>query len=182
MKVSPFYLYRRLILGALLLATITASLFIGLNNSDTDIFTSERLPNVSPGQHSAISTTPRTLLDLKLPRRQQSTSPITDIFSSKSWYIAPVTINNLPPLSSQPQDTPPSIPSAPQLPYTYLGRMWQSDGRWCFFLAKDNEVHLVFAGEILEDLYRVDGVTNGKLDLIYLPLNITQTLNIEDYL
>ncbi len=39
-------------------------------------------------------------------------------------------------------------------------------------------MYSVSPGDILESVYRVDGIVGGQLSLTYIPLNTKQTLNV----
>jgi hypothetical protein len=109
-------------------------------------------------------------LDLVPLRREAVAREPGNVFTSKSWYVAPP-----PPPPPPPVVAPP--PTAPPLPFTYLGR-YQDGGKSEIFLVKDDRVLTVKAGDIIEGNYRVDGIVGAKLELTYLPLGIKQTLNI----
>ena len=46
------------------------------------------------------------------------------------------------------------------------------------FLTRGDQVYSVSPGDVLEGTYRVQGIESGQLILIYLPLNIQQTISI----
>lgn len=99
-------------------------------------------------------------------KRSHAKDKKTNAFPAKSWYV--------PPPPPPPVPTPP--PSAPPLPYTFMGKILEPQGKLTFFLAQGDKVHLVSAGETIDNTYTVDGVENGKLTLTYLPLQIKQYL------
>jgi hypothetical protein len=72
---------------------------------------------------------------------------------------------------------PPPPPTAPPLPFTYLGR-YDESAKPVIFLVRGDRVLLVSTGDIIEGTYRVDGIAGTSLGLTYLPLNIKQTLDI----
>lgn len=91
----------------------------------------------------------------------------SDLFAAKSWYVPP------PP----PKPLPPPPPSAPPLPYAYMGKMIE-DGHLTVFLTRQDRNYVVKAGETLEGMYKVESVTPQMMTLVYLPLNMKQTLMI----
>jgi hypothetical protein len=111
-------------------------------------------------------------LDLsRLRRKDKAVSP-EDLFSRKSWYVAP------PPAPPVPvKVAPPPVPKAPPLPFTYLGRYVDS-GKPVFFLVTGERILTAKEGDIIEGNYRVDGVVGTTLGLTYLPLNTKQALDI----
>ena len=106
-----------------------------------------------------------------LGKRDKSEHKTVDIFKGKSWYVAPPKAKPLPP-------PPPPPPTAPPVPYVYMGSYKGNDGRLIIFLTRGDKVYSVSSGDVLEGTYRVGEVVSGQLVLIYLPLNIRQTINI----
>lgn len=93
-----------------------------------------------------------------------------NLFVSHSWYVAP------PP--PPPQVLAPPVPTAPPLPYSYLGRYGHTGDKTVFFIVKDDRVYDVHVGDVLEKTYSIDGVENGQLQMTYLPLGIRQSLQV----
>lgn len=91
------------------------------------------------------------------------------IFSVTSWYVPP------PPPPPQPPPPPPK-PTAPPLPFGYLGRYQESEAL-VIILVKGDRLYTVSPGEVIESTYRVEGVAGGRVELTYLPLNTKQTLD-----
>ena len=134
-------------------------------------------------------------LDLaRLARRAQQGEP-NNAFESLSWYQAPVRTHKSyeaqalpPPLSALPNPVPlsplvaamappPPKPVAPPVPFTYLGT-YQDGGKPMYFLVKGDQVYHVKEGDVIEGNYRVEGIEGTVLKLLYLPLNVRQTLNV----
>jgi hypothetical protein len=141
-------------------------------------------PKLQPGE-----------LDLaRLARRAEQSEP-GNAFESLSWYQAPVRTRKSyepealpPPRSALPNPIPlvpllaaaappPPKPVAPPLPFSYLGT-FQDSGKPVYFLVKGDQVYHVKEGDVIEGTYRVEGVEGALLKLLYLPLNIKQTLNV----
>ena len=72
---------------------------------------------------------------------------------------------------------PPPTPTAPPMPFGYLGR-YQDAAKPIIFLTRSDRVLLVSEGDVIEGAYRVDGIVGSRLGLTYLPLNIRQSLDI----
>lgn len=91
------------------------------------------------------------------------------LFQPKSWYTPPPQqpVSFLPP--------PPAPPSAPQLPFTFIGRMIDGN-KVVLFLSKNNRQYAVKVNDVLDDTYRMDKITDNNAVLTYLPMNIQQTL------
>jgi hypothetical protein len=72
----------------------------------------------------------------------------------------------------------PSKPSAPQLPYTYLGQFRDADGRLLFYLRRDNEVIVAKPGTKLDESYQLESDVQHGLTFTYLPLKEAQVIPI----
>lgn len=116
----------------------------------------ERLARPEPGQGTA---------------PQEAEGKAAGIFSVISWYVPPPP----PPPRSLPP-TPPPQPAAPPLPFSYLGR-YQESQAVVIMLVKGDRIYTVSAGEVIENIYRVDGLVGDRVELTYLPLNIKQTID-----
>ena len=108
-----------------------------------------------------------TDLKLKKLQREAKDAAAPDLFETKSWYVPP------PP----PKPLPPPPPSAPPLPFVFMGKLVE-DGQLTVFLTRQERNYVVKAGDTLDGMYKVDVVTPTMLTLLYLPLNIKQTLMI----
>jgi hypothetical protein len=71
----------------------------------------------------------------------------------------------------------PIPPSAPPLPFRYLGRRQDADG-WEVYLSQGPQTLIARVGQPLGDAYRVDAIDPTMLTLTYRPLSIQQTLPI----
>lgn len=69
-------------------------------------------------------------------------------------------------------------PTAPPLPFTYLGKELEGE-QWRVFLAKGDEILIVKANDVIRDTYRVENITPPIATIRYLPLNEAQQLNIQ---
>ena len=101
-----------------------------------------------------------------------SASDVTDLFRSSSWFVPPPPPPPLPPPGPPP---PPPPPSAPALPFVYLGQIVE-DEKAQVILARGDRVVTVYVGENIDSYYRVVSLKGGTLTLLYVPLDIKQTL------
>lgn len=95
--------------------------------------------------------------------------PVANAFKSTSWYIAK-------PAPPPPPPPPPPEPTAPPLPFTYMGR-YEDPPKLLVILASGNKVYTVSEGEVIDGNYRVEHITDSAVSLVYLPLNINQSLS-----
>lgn len=95
----------------------------------------------------------------------------TGLFDSKSWYVAPPA-----PVIPVPAYVPPPQPTAPTLPFTFIGRMLDGN-EVTVFLSRGDRRYTVKEKDVLDDTYRVEKITEGEAVLTYLPTNTQQTLS-----
>lgn len=81
-------------------------------------------------------------------------------------------------LNQGPAGPPPAVAQPPPLPFKYAGRQRQMSGRTLYFLIKGNKLYTVEVGQVVDELYTIDGEEDGHLKMTYLPLQRTQTLSL----
>lgn len=154
---------RRIVLGILFAGTVLAA--VGASERDR--------PKGTPALAIPVHAAPRdevvAVIDLRKLRRPAARSDMTNALASRTWYVAPP-----PPKPAPPPPPPP--PQAPPLPFVYMGKMQESGGSVVVFLVKDQRVHMVHVGDVVDTTYKIEGLTGGALTFTYLPLNIQQTL------
>jgi hypothetical protein len=62
------------------------------------------------------------------------------------------------------------------MPFSFLGRYEEGETR-IILLVRDERIYTVAEGEVIDNTYRVESLAGGQLELIYLPLNIKQTIS-----
>jgi len=62
------------------------------------------------------------------------------------------------------------------MPFSFLGRYEEGETR-IILLVRDERIYTVAEGEVIDNTYRVERLAGGQLELIYLPLNIKQTIS-----
>jgi len=92
---------------------------------------------------------------------------IGNVFAASSWYVPP------PPPPPPPQ--PPPQPTAPPLPFAYLGS-YDDASLQTIILAKGDRVYTVAVGDVIENTYRIESAKAGKIEFVYLPLNVRQSI------
>ena len=118
---------------------------------------------------------PPAAFELSALRREARPAEPLDAFEIKSWYVPPPAP---PPVPVRVESTLPPAPTAPQLPFSFLGQ-YQEDDRLVILLMKGERMLLVKTGEVIDGTYRVEGIEGRFLTLLYLPLGIRQTLDVE---
>jgi hypothetical protein len=108
---------------------------------------------------------------IQAKRQTPDATPAADLFAQKSWYVPP-------PPPPPPKPLPPPPPTAPPLPFSYLGNYQTPNGPLILFLTKGDQLYSVSPGDLIDGIYRVEGITSGQLGFTYLPLNIKQSLAV----
>ena len=171
--------YRRILLAVTLVATLVAAAWV--SEDDMPEFAEPEARAVTP---PGIATHPENAEAVAVPRLQRRKTAVAhdlkDIFASASWTVQAPVIQTMPPIFTPPPSPPPQVmmesppPSAPPVPFRYLGRLQNGDKPWQVFLLKDNTILTVHAGDVLDGVYRVQGIENGQLKMIYMPLQVEQ--------
>jgi len=134
-------------------------------------------PPVADNSHARKQPRPGELtpaaarLLMALANRTSDASHADDLFASRSWYVPP-------PPPPPPPPAAPVEPTAPPLPYIFVGSYTESDRATVYFLTRGDRVYDVRIGDTLDGIYSVDAVQNGALVFTYKPLNTRQTLEL----
>lgn len=95
-----------------------------------------------------------------------------DAFAPRSWHRpvpkpapAPIAVVVAPP------------PSAPPLPFAYMGKLLSEDAR-AVFLTQGERNLIVHEGDVIDAIYRVDKLSDADLSFVHLPTGIRQNLAI----
>lgn len=140
--------------------------------SDMLVPLSERAARARASAKNLSSQLPPTLA-LESLQRQADAEPERNPFAMTSWYTpapAPAVIVAV--------AAAPEKPTAPALPYAYMGKLEQDAGQWIFYLVKGEQSFAVSKGETFDNIYRFEGIEQGKLAITYLPLSLKQWLPI----
>jgi hypothetical protein len=108
--------------------------------------------------------------ELAVPVRTASQHQTSNLFASHSWYTPP-------PPPPQRAPPPPPEPTAPPLPFAYMGS-YEQDGATVFFLVRGDRTYDVRVGDVIDSTYSVDSVNNGQLMFTYLPMKTSQSLQV----
>lgn len=159
---------RWLLGGALLLTVAAAASVNSQSDQDDGVVQAEtsriRVRQQMPDQLAGIESSAEILVDkLKRPALPEKAK---DIFAAKSWYVPP----------PQPKVRP--VPTAPPLPFVYIGKMLEEGNKYSVFLERQSRIYIVSAGKVIDVNYRVDAITPPVMTLTYLPLDIKQIVQI----
>lgn len=157
---------RRWFLGVALALTLAAVASIeGKEETDSAVVQPDQVKARHLQQKGGANSELAGYVSLAKLNRQPLPEGVKDMFAGKSWYVAP------PPPKAAP-------PSAPQLPFVYIGKLAEEGEKVVILLAKQDRSYTVREGDVLDNIYRVDEVRAPVMILTYLPLNIKQTIQI----
>lgn len=104
--------------------------------------------------------------DLAPLARERREAGIEDIFG-----VPPVP----PPVIAKAEPAP--APTAPPLPFSYLGRMKKGE-RITLYLLRSQDMVIAEEDATLDGVYRVERISETTAHFVYLPLGTAQTLGI----
>jgi len=126
-------------------------------------------PAASSSEKSRAQPALRLELERLTPPAKPEEGEISNVFGATSWYVPP-------PPPPPPPPAPPPKPTAPPMPFAYLGS-YEGDTKLIIILSKGDRVYTVSPGDVIEGTYKVESIKGSWLEMIYLPLNIKQTIN-----
>ena len=125
-------------------------------------------------------TTQQANGELNLARLQRSRAlePVGDLFVPQDFRPPPPPPpkRSAPVPAVLPQPAPP--PQAPPLPFHYIGKLVEEGSGASVFLALGDRNLVLKPGDVVDDKYRVEEVTEHAVVLTYLPLSLRQTIPI----
>ncbi len=99
-----------------------------------------------------------------------------ELFGNLSWLPPPPPP---PPPAPPPPPPPPVVPTAPAMPFGFVGMLEQGGGKPAAFLSRGEALLVVSAGDTIDNgTYRVERLSPNEIVMTYLPLNIQQTLRV----
>lgn len=159
---------RRIALFAALAASLAAAWLVR-DEEVTDLAVVTAAGDDRSAPRPAVTQSAQLTLDLGRLGRRAPADTDADPFRPKSWYVAP------PP----PPPAPPPKPSAPPMPFQYVGKFADADdSNLVVYLAKGNESFAVKPGDKFANDYRFEGIERGQIVIMYLPMSLKQRLPI----
>jgi hypothetical protein len=118
-------------------------------------------------------------LDLQRLQRGPQQEPESDPFGTRDFRPPPPPKpkNMAAALPTVAMPVPPPPPQAPPLPFIYLGRLNEDKDTTVFLTAGERNL-VVKPGDVIDNTYKVEQVTDSVVVLTYLPMNQQQTLAI----
>lgn len=111
----------------------------------------------------------------KTPSAVKDLSPAGDLFAARSWNAA----QQLATVTEQPVNLTPVVqaPSAPPMPFQFVGKLSdRSDLQ--VFLQNGEKIYVVRKGDVIDETWRIEGISDVELSFVYLPLHLSQTLSV----
>jgi hypothetical protein len=170
-----------------------ALLIVALGSTLAAVRWADSLPDAGDASAGAIAERPRerasrqpqpavqpTALDLQKLQRAPQHEPESDPFGTRDFRPPPppkpkglpgaMTTVALPP-------PPPPPPQAPPRPFVYMGRLNEDQSTTIFLTAGDRNL-VAKPGDVIDNTYKIEQVTDSAVVLTYLPMNQQQTLAI----
>jgi hypothetical protein len=103
---------------------------------------------------------------------EDKSKTMQDLFKGHAWYAPPPPPK---PVPVKVEPLPP--PTAPPLPFFYMGKLEQAPQATQVFLTANNKVISVTVGKNVDTLWRLDKEDANTLTFTYLPLGLTKSLS-----
>ncbi|MGZ7457715.1 hypothetical protein ACXPVS_13180 [Pseudomonas sp. Ma2-10] len=102
-------------------------------------------------------------------------SPAGDLFAARSWKAA----QQLATVTEQPVNLTPvvQVPTAPPMPFQFIGKLNDRTDLQVF-LQNGEKIYVVRKGDVIDDIWRIEGISDVELSFVYLPLHLSQTLSV----
>jgi len=111
----------------------------------------------------------------RLAHRVADAASASTLFEAHSWYIPPPP----PPPVVRPVIEAPVVPTAPPLPFAYMGSYLADGGAAVYYVTRNDRIYDLKVGDTLDGTYSFDGLKDHQLVFTYKPLNVQQTLATE---
>jgi hypothetical protein len=156
---------RPLLLGLCLTATLAMAAVSGIDEGDVG-----GEPSVFKKKSEPVAKEARLALARAI--REPLETVEADIFAARSWQPAP-------PPPSRPAAPVDARPTVPSLPFVYAGQLGDPQtGKLIIYLTSGETVYAVSAGDVIDEKYRIEAITDRQITFVYLPTKVQQTLAI----
>jgi hypothetical protein len=96
---------------------------------------------------------------------------IPNLFARHSWLPPP------PPPPPPPPAVAAKPPEPPRIPFDFLGVIGGRGMTRQVLLAKGDQLFIAKQSDVLESTYRIDNITDERIEMTYLPLKVRQFLS-----
>lgn len=174
---------RKFLLGGALIATLIAVVLVDEKDEESMTNTVEPIqPMKSSSDRAKTQESNSESLDISKLGQRKFNPLAGELFGSTTWTPKQPQIS----LQEQAAEAakiakaaPPPAPTAPPLQFKYAGKAIADNETWVF-LTQSGENHIAKIGAKINDKYRLDSINDNAVTMTYLPLNIKQTLTINN--
>ncbi|WP_166366529.1 hypothetical protein [Pseudomonas akapageensis] len=106
-----------------------------------------------------------------------SIEPGANLFAAQSWKPAPVLATVTAEQAAAAAAMQVVAPTAPPLPFQFIGRL-DDHNDVQVFLQNGEKLYVVRNGDMIDDTYRIVGISATEMNMVYLPLHQSQTLSV----
>ena len=176
---------RKLVLGGALTATL---IIVFLIEDETEIYPIQPVQSMQTKKNYSeielISGDTPEHLDVEQLGKRKFNARAGKIFNSTSWTIIRSENSRkqkslLSKLAIQRVVSSPVVSKPPPLRFKYLGKITHNN-QTKIILSQSGEKFVVSPGEHIDDQYRLDAMDSETVTVTYLPLNVEQTLVINN--
>ncbi len=179
---------RKLLLGGALVVTLLAVALVDDEGEDSVINTVEPVQtSKSAPERSKAQEGNAEYLDVSKLGQRKFNSTAGELFVSTNWAPKKPKVTAEEQAAAKEAELarvaaiPPPTPTAPPLQFKYTGKAISGSDTWVF-LSQPGENFIARIGGKINEQYRLDTITDNEIKVTYLPLNIKQTLTINNKL
>ena len=175
---------RKLLIGGALIVTLIAVVLVEEDELELDVVefsVPHSTTNRATGKGQVENKSTNYLAVDQLGQREFD-AKAGDIFRATSWIPQRVRVDvEKAALARQAarEAAPPPAQTAPPLQFKYIGKVI-SGNNTLVFLNQSGENLIAKVGEAIDDQYRIDELNEEAIIFTYLPLNIKQTLTLNN--
>lgn len=173
---------RKFILGGALIATLIAVALVGEEEEPLNTAMETLQPARSSGDRVRQQENNAEQLDIDKLGQRKFNPLAGELFASTTWAPRQPQVSLAEQVAQAAQvkkAAAPPAPVAPPLPFKYAGKA-EADNEIWVFLSHSEENHITKVGGKINNQYRLDAINDDAITVTYLPLNVKQTLTINN--
>ena len=165
---------RRLTIIATIGAAVLLWSFLGQSSDETSAAAvrpaRERAPTNERGNSTLTADAAAVLT--RLAHRTTDTKTAGALFASHTWFVPPPP----PPPAPVQLAGPPPAPTAPPLPFTFIGSYALQGDAATYFIARGDRIYDVKMGDAVDNDYTFVAIEGSNMIFNYKPINARQSL------
>jgi hypothetical protein len=171
---------RKLILSGTLTATLILVVLVGNEGEMHPIQSVQSMQTTESHMEGAlINKNDSEYLDVDQLGKRKFSAQSGELFNSTSWVAKRARNNSKLQQTIERAVAKKAATTPPPLQFKYLGKVVEKDQTKIILSLSDEKI-VVNLGERIDDRYRFDAIDNETITLTYLPLNVEQTLIINN--